>query len=60
MMQVHKEVVLTIISFMVCYAAITFLLWDLNPRNWGEGWRAAFVGASGYLSLWSWIGKIKL
>lgn len=60
MMQVHKESALTVCALIACYVAISFVLWEFNPSNWGEGWRAAFVGGSGYLSLWFWIDKIKL
>lgn len=62
MMKVHKEVALTVIALTACYLAIiAFVMWDINPGNWDEGWRAALIGCVGYtaIHLFHWKDMVK-
>lgn len=37
--------VLTFNSMVVVYLAFAFVLWELDPHEWGRGGRAIFVAA---------------
>lgn len=51
MMQVKEEVAIKVMAIIAWYVAISFVLWEFNPSNWGEGWRAALIGCAGYIAL---------
>lgn len=52
-----KAILVTCGLFAAGYVMLAFAIWELNPANWGEYWRAALAILPAIFSAPVWLEK---